>query len=503
VSHFGTSQSTDGAGTPSERYLARLCRHSFLRLWSYPRVYKDQKGHGAVGKEVCDLLVVCDRHVVVFSDKYCAFPNGGNPQLDWSRWFKRAVWKSAGQVWGAERWIREYPDRLFLDPHCQQPIPVRVPRASEAVFHRVVVAHGSGPRCREALGGSGSLMIVPEIVGDAHFTPIEKVKPFAVGRLSTSRGFVHIVDDFSLDVVLRTVDTIADFARYLEEKECLISSGRLMFAAGEEELLGQYLLDADASGKHGFALPPDGAVLALQEGFWETFQGHPDRLAQIEANRVSYAWDKLLDTFAKHMLGGTQHYSSALAAEDPDAGLRLMAREPRTRRRILAQSLIAVVERGSLELRAARVALPSSPGDPHYVFLTLRRSPDVTYERYREVRRDLLAAYCMVTRRKWKDAVHVVGIATEPADSAGGRSEDLAYIDGTRWNEALDAEAERVERDLHIFHKVRRDAQREPEYPRERDAEYAKGRNRNRLCYCASGKKYKKCHGARRGRGTG
>ena len=56
---------------------------------------------GTAGKEICDLLVVFDRHLFVFSDKYCAFPDTGDIALDWCRWYKRAIKKSADQVWGA------------------------------------------------------------------------------------------------------------------------------------------------------------------------------------------------------------------------------------------------------------------------------------------------------------------------------------------------------------------------------------------------------------------
>ena len=60
--------------TESERYLANLCEKSFLSLWSYPNVFRDQgrkEGKGD-GKELCDLLVVFDRDVIIFSDKSCA-----------------------------------------------------------------------------------------------------------------------------------------------------------------------------------------------------------------------------------------------------------------------------------------------------------------------------------------------------------------------------------------------------------------------------------------------
>jgi hypothetical protein len=82
--------------TESERYLKSLCDRTFLSLWSYPGVYRDQvSGKGTEGKEVCDLLVAFENHIIIFSDKDCQFPNSDRLELDWNRWFKRAVQKSA------------------------------------------------------------------------------------------------------------------------------------------------------------------------------------------------------------------------------------------------------------------------------------------------------------------------------------------------------------------------------------------------------------------------
>ena len=59
--------------TDAERSLKRLCDRSFLSLWSHAGIYRDQgkvgKGHG---KEVCDLLVVFEDHIIIFSDKDCS-----------------------------------------------------------------------------------------------------------------------------------------------------------------------------------------------------------------------------------------------------------------------------------------------------------------------------------------------------------------------------------------------------------------------------------------------
>src|SRR5712692_59311 len=121
----GSIHRHDGV-TPAERYLKRLCDHSFLSLWSYSGVYRDQWLNRTVkeDKEVTDLLVVFENHIIIFSDKDCVYPHGDDQELNWRRWFRRAVQESAKQIWGAERWIKTNPQRLFLDHACTQPFPI-------------------------------------------------------------------------------------------------------------------------------------------------------------------------------------------------------------------------------------------------------------------------------------------------------------------------------------------------------------------------------------------
>jgi hypothetical protein len=194
--------------------------HSFLRLWSWPSLFRDQRsGGGTAGKEICDLLVVFGRHLFIFSDKYCAFPDTGDIALDWCRWYKRAIKKSADQVWGAERWLRDFPDRVFVDEACTQRLPINLPNRRTGSSTASWSAHGSGQRCRDVLGGSGSLMICPAIVGSAHCDrDLPRFSPFAVGLVEADRPFVHVLDDFSLDALLRTLDTAHDFAAYLQKR---------------------------------------------------------------------------------------------------------------------------------------------------------------------------------------------------------------------------------------------------------------------------------------------
>jgi hypothetical protein len=192
--------------TAAERYLGRLCRRSFLSLWSYPGVYRDQMARGQ-GKEVCDLLVVFRDHILIFSDKNCRFPDSGNLARDWRRWFLRAVMKSAEQVWGAERWIRSHPDRLFLDRACTKRFPIDLPDPATAKYHRVVVAHGASSRCKSHYGASGSFALSSRFIGGMHSSDRAQVTPFAIGDVDPDKGFIHVLDEGSLGAVLRELDS--------------------------------------------------------------------------------------------------------------------------------------------------------------------------------------------------------------------------------------------------------------------------------------------------------
>src|SRR5712692_1816620 len=323
--------------TQAERYLKKLCDRSFLSLWSYSSVYRDQGRSGEVGdgKEVCDLLAVFENDVIMFSDKDCVFPDTGNLEIDWRRWFKRAVQRSAEQIWGAERWIRLHPNRLFLDRQCKSPFPIDLPDPTRVRFHRIVVAHDGARRCRQELGGSGSLMLAPAIIGRAHTDAAQGGKPFTIGQLDPLKGYVHVFDDTSLDIVMSTLDTVADFGAYLTKKEAFILSGNLAFAAGEEELLAFYLKDLNQHGDHDFVWPANFQAVGLIEGLWDEFTQRPERRAQIAANQVSYAWDGLIEAFSGHVLAGTQHFTTHPGygnLGNQEKIFRFLAREPRTRR---------------------------------------------------------------------------------------------------------------------------------------------------------------------------
>jgi hypothetical protein len=143
---------------------------------------------------------------------------------------------------------------------------------------------------------------------------------------------------------------------------------------------------------------------------------------------------------------------------------RFLARENRTRRRMLGKILLEMIATTPRNIRRLGALEPSREGDPYYVFLLLPWLENVPYAEYREVRGKYLEACCRVAKLKYPDAEFFIGIATESGDSES-RSEDLLYFDATAWDESLQQEAIALQNDLGILTNYQRHRSIEYEYP--------------------------------------
>lgn len=183
--------------TLSEQHLARLADFSFLSLWAYPNVFR------APGKELCDVLIVCGNNVIVFSDKSIRWPQGVDTTVAWGRWYRRAIAYSAQQLQRAMNWIREHPDRIFLDAACTERFPIEIPRDDALKLHGVIVAKGAARACRSFFGdGSGSLAVSPLDCSTPKKGQVPD-SPFFVGNPCPGGTDVyHILDDVTLPILL-------------------------------------------------------------------------------------------------------------------------------------------------------------------------------------------------------------------------------------------------------------------------------------------------------------
>jgi hypothetical protein len=454
-----------GTGTTrSEQYLARIAERSFLNLWSYPNVYNDKKSYAkGDGKELCDLLVVCGDHVLIFSDKSIAWPAVQDINLAWSRWFRHAIQRSVKQIRGAQRWLSNYPDRVFLDPKCSQPLPIKLPPLERRIVHGIVVALGAGEACRKYFqGGIGSLAILPEQKGEAHATS----HPFHTGDVDPSGPFIHVFDDATLDIVMGELDTISDLTAYLLKKEKLIRAPQFHGAAGEEDLLAYYMVHMNAEQEHDFT-KPDGTAwgpgdnFKIAQGQYAHLRRDRQYVAMKEANEISYIWDELIGTFTRPMLAGTTIVPEGqqfVLAEQEEA-VRHMAQVPRHLRRMHSEVIADALKIGADQPRMVRAILPGLKEKDRsigFFFLTLavpNFDPPISYDDYRVVRRHLLEIYAWSFMQRNENLQRIVGIAREPlrGKRGGGMSEDLLLAERPQWTPEFVQNLEKAQQELDIF----------------------------------------------------
>lgn len=487
--------------TEAERYLARLAKRSFLSLWSHQNLFRDEfdsKSGSREGKEVCDLAVIFGNHVLLFSDKDCKYKETQDPKVGWRRWYKRAIESSARQLYGAERWIGDFPKRVFLDSACEISFPIDIPNSEEIVFHRIAVVHSISDACRRYFGGGSGSLIFNSCIQDSQHID-ENCLPFYVGIIDSTKGHVHVLDDTTLDILMRYLDTPADFIAYLEKKERLISNVNIA-SAGEEELLAVYLSNLNSDGEHDFDFPKEADLVALDESHWNAYITNPQAQEKLEADKVSYLWDELIEEFSKHIIAGTQHFTTHPEIRDSEVGMRMMARTSRFERRGLSEALLDFFSKAQGQFKAARYLISPQYGDTAYVFLLLKYLPEKPYEEYRIVRRNALELYLNGLKLRYPQLEHIVGMAFD-SDIGQGGSEDFMYLDARNWDSSGDEQLEKTLKELNILQSdpskniTRLHRQEYPELVRQRIP--MKNKDANKPCPCGSGKKFKKCCGRR------
>src|SRR5205807_1513571 len=134
-------------------------------------------------KELCDVLVVCDPHVLIFSVKYSDYRETEDPKVGANRWLRETVEHSVKGIYGAERNLARTTHVTRSDG--QQGLSL--PSLGDRKIHRISVSLG-GRRLNFSSRDSG-------------------------------KGFVHCFDDQFVAVALGELDTVTDFIAYLEARE--------------------------------------------------------------------------------------------------------------------------------------------------------------------------------------------------------------------------------------------------------------------------------------------
>jgi hypothetical protein len=442
--------------TASEKRLAALADRTFLRLWSYPNTFNDRtRTANGQGQEFADLFAVFENHIVLFSDKEAGWQKDKPIKLAWTRWFRRAISDSVTQLLGAERWLNQHPDRIFTDKACTQPLPIPLPAKEKRIVHLVAVANGAEAAASKFFGAlRGTLVLQSALRGAEHInTERQDFQPFFVGDVVPNGNFVHVFDPIGLEIVMKELDTVADFTAYLVARARLFRSASPVIAMGEEHLLAAYMMNGYRDGKPSFV--PEKLrkkarrkQLMIPEGEYETYTGSTLHAEIEQLKKQSMLWDEMIELISEDVLKGTSipildHEPSVALSE---RGLRVIASELRIDRLSLAQSLWGAMEQcldqGMARfVRRVMISRKKPSRNVGYIFLILPQNSDQgSYADYRKYRSLMLSTYCLSFFREQPRLDTVVGLALDIFRRDGEirtRSEDLVVMDPPDWTPEL------------------------------------------------------------------
>ena len=440
----------------SERYLASLANKTFLNLWSHPNVYRDEIVNGVrAGKEMADLLVVCGDNVIIFSIKSIKWNSIVDTSKAWERWYRKAIINSQKQLQGAENWVKQFPNRIFLDAKCIQQFPLNIPRAENQKIHLVLIALGAHEACSSYFNGdSGSFIMCSED---------NSPNQFMIGDINSAGTYIHVMNDVTLNIIMKELDTIKDFVNYLDKKVDFVRSGHFGTANGEEDLLAYYLTHLDGENRHCF-LPPSGRLwkkderLFIGDSMYAKMVNNQRYIIKKRADQVSYLWDGLIEAFTSNMLAGTIIFPNGVKFDikEQEEGVRYMAYEDRVQRRLLSEGIRQVIENSDKQDKNFRAFIPPSSqkdaGSPGYAFMTLAH-PKIKlnggYQQYRQIRINILKTYCFEMLRRFPQMKMIIGIATEPKSIfRKGSSEDMVMVNQPVWTSELLAD---LKQDVETF----------------------------------------------------
>ena len=381
----------------SEGFVNALASAAFLSLWTYPSpIGKDSS------KELCDVLVVCQPDIVVFSVKEIELRADGDLETSVERWIRRAVKESIRQIYGAERRLKTIEHVTAAGGN----------RGVDLGAHDRRRMHGVAV----AIGARGSV-------------PLESA--------DYGKGFIHVFDEDTLFLLMSELDTITDFVEYLAARESLLRL-RPRLLGTEADLLASFF-----AGQHSFAKLLEGDYdLRVIVGSWASLVDLPQYKARKDADRISYVWDSLIKKVHDDFVNGRMEFGGDL--DSVDRITRMMAREARLERRALGGAFHEFMENAT---RRSRAAFGSS--GVGYVFLKQKHAEP------REHRTRELEARCYAARdymdQEGIAGTTVVGIATEFPEKGSGFSLDLMLLDVPEWGDEQRAFIAQVRERLDIF----------------------------------------------------
>lgn len=405
--------------TPTEELLSQIGERSFLRFWSHPNPHVNSN------EELCDLLVVCGDFVIIFSDKDSEFKSTGDPLVGWRRWYRRAIKDSVRQLKTARGNLLQKRVPVYKDKSCTVPLGLPIPSSGMERLYRIAVVSRTKD-LNDSQAFVPFIAIDSAVVGEDHTS--DSSHPFVIGDVDPDKPFVHVMDVAGLGAVLTELDTVSDFAEYLDAREGFIRGKSGNTADSEWSILARFLMSYDEDGN---PYPID----AREPGFthitreeWGNEQFVMDMNNRRKANIVSRIWDALIDRHAQMLEDGSFVFSTISTVEEGERVVRHMALENRLNRRLLAKAWLEACQVAEPGIAANIRTVPHSGKDRvTYVFLNVSKFENEPEEVFRGKRRGLLQEMMLASLVDEPESQIVVGLAAD----LGGPPEvyDHAFLD--------------------------------------------------------------------------
>ena len=403
--------------TPSEKELAKLCNKLFFSPWTCNNPFKKDK------KELCDFISIFGNDVFIFfvRERFISLNSDTKKLLtDWKRWERKVINNQIITLAGAERYIKE-GNTVFTDKNSREKFDVDI-NLDKMKIHKIIIAYGAEQACENMSQDNynGSIAIKYEISNKNTFSA-----PFCLNLDKESN--VHVFDSYNLSIVLNELDTIEDFCKYLKEKENAIRKYDILTYAGEEDILAIYI-------QNGCSLnvsEDDINCLWIGEGEWNTFRISDSYKNRYYKNKISYFWDNLISNSVTTFIPTSDFNRKVLI--NRDNAIKEMVKEPRFIRRELSEVMINSIEKfpkRSAKMYEKTILFSVNPNDKVYVFLQMHHNnKEITLEKKREIRTELLVDACKDALKKYKSTRCVVGISMEAPLFNRINSEDYCFIE--------------------------------------------------------------------------
>lgn len=394
--------------TATEDILQELAFQSFLSLWSYPNIFRDQhNGKSVEGKEITDLAVIFENNLLLFSDKKCLLKLDKGKEIGWGRWYKDAIIESAKQCKGAYRWIKNFPDRIFLDKTCNQRIPIELPKEPDVKL--ILISNGSNI---ESIEDESLSFKIHKNKEDKEFL---SVSSYIDGI------FYHIFNEHTLKYVVENFDTITDFLDYLNFREEYIDN------LSEES----YVLEEEIALEYG----------QRPETIIKNFGVFGDRIDFIlESNQnlsllleISYGYDKIIEHFTEYIGQYKTQFDVDESKFGVEKGLRKMAALRRTHRAYISDFIAPFLADNTVTGDYdVRTIIKQGILLPAFVILKAINKHNEDDLIYRQRRLEILMAYMHAAKLKDASVGEVIGIAIDMPGNIR-YSEDFVAFDLANW----------------------------------------------------------------------